>query len=144
MDHLHKCPACNRPFDNILDYPSVRFLAFQRLPVPEAVDAMSAAAAEKKLARERQRLMQLIDYHPGEINKTPAIGRLETLQRMACDPKSRALFRACRIYRGMDRDPRFGTSSACSRRAPFPQPSIAVDAPRSRFHFGPVQRFHSN
>jgi hypothetical protein len=74
MDHLHKCPACDRSFDSILDYPLVRLLAFERLSVPEAVDEMSAAA-EKPLSRVRERLTQPVEYRHGVINMTPAIER---------------------------------------------------------------------
>ena len=53
MDCLHHCPACGREFKHILDYPRVRILAFERLPIPESVDYWSAAVAEKRLARRR-------------------------------------------------------------------------------------------
>ena len=53
MTPLNHCPACGREFKHILDYPRVRILDFERLPIPEAVDSFSAAAAEKRLRRLR-------------------------------------------------------------------------------------------
>ena len=53
MGYLHRCPACGREFKQILDYPRVRILAFERLPIPEALDYWSAGAAEKHLARRK-------------------------------------------------------------------------------------------
>ena len=53
MNPLHHCPACGREFKDILDFPRVRILEFERLPIPEAIDSMSGAAAEKRLARSR-------------------------------------------------------------------------------------------
>jgi hypothetical protein len=52
--HRHVCPACRRAFRNITDYPRVRVLSFERLPLPEAVDTMSDAAARKQLAKRRR------------------------------------------------------------------------------------------
>ncbi len=78
MNPLHHCPACGREFKDILDYPRVRILEFERLPIPEAIDYMSGAAAEKRLARFR-----VERFHPDVppsfreegINRTPAIAR---------------------------------------------------------------------
>lgn len=68
------CPCCQRPFRSILDYPRVRILSFERLPVPEAVDTMSAAAAEKWLARrQKAEDEERIDLRREGINLTPAI-----------------------------------------------------------------------
>ena len=53
MSFLHHCPACGRQFKHVLDYPRVRILDFERLPIPEAVDCWSDAAAEKRLSRLR-------------------------------------------------------------------------------------------
>ena len=53
MNSLHHCPACGREFTHILDYPRVRIVGFERLPIPEAVDCWSEAAAEKRLSRWR-------------------------------------------------------------------------------------------
>jgi len=53
MDCLHRCPACGREFKGIADYPRVRTLEFERLPIPEPVDSWSDAAAERRLARLR-------------------------------------------------------------------------------------------
>ena len=52
--HPHVCPTCRRAFRSITDYPRVRVLSFERLPVPEAVDTMSEAAARKQLAKRRR------------------------------------------------------------------------------------------
>lgn len=70
----HVCPACQRPFRKILDYPQVRVLSFERLPVPEAVDTMSEAAAKKQLARKRRDALADPSslWHDG-INLTPQI-----------------------------------------------------------------------
>ena len=81
MDPLHHCPTCGREFKDIRDYPRVRILEFERLPIPEAIDSMSGAAAEKRLARSRaERLIS--NAPPGlrqdGINMTPVIAR-------ACD-----------------------------------------------------------
>jgi hypothetical protein len=68
------CPCCERPFRKILDYPYVRVLSFERLPVPEAVDTMSEAAAEKWLARRRKAAADdLSGVREDGINMTPAI-----------------------------------------------------------------------
>jgi len=75
MDQSHRCPACHRAFESVFDYPTVRILGFQRLPIPEAVDETSAAAAEKRLARDRHLPSQQADYWRGGINMTPAIER---------------------------------------------------------------------
>jgi len=81
MNPLHHCPACGREFKDILDYPRVRILEFERLPIPEAIDSMSGAAAEKRLARSRAERSNP-DAPPGfredGINMTPLIAR-------ACD-----------------------------------------------------------
>jgi hypothetical protein len=53
MTHPHHCPACRREFKHILEYPRVRVLGCERLPIPEAVDYWSTAAIEKKMARRR-------------------------------------------------------------------------------------------
>jgi hypothetical protein len=68
------CPCCERAFRGVLDYPRVRVLSFERLPVPEAVDTMSGAAAEKWLARRRKSdTDDLTDLRGAGINMTPAI-----------------------------------------------------------------------
>jgi hypothetical protein len=53
MDSPHRCPTCGREFKGIADYPRVRVLEFERLPIPEAVDSWSDAAAAKRLTRLR-------------------------------------------------------------------------------------------
>ena len=81
MNPVHHCPACGREFKDILEYPRVRILEFERLPIPEAIDSMSRAAAEKRLSRSRAEHFDL-DVPPGfredGINMTPLIAR-------ACD-----------------------------------------------------------
>jgi hypothetical protein len=63
--HHHQCPTCGRKFKGIRNYPRVLVLSFERLPIPEAVDQFSEAAAKKWLAGKRR----------GEegINRTPEI-----------------------------------------------------------------------
>lgn len=78
MNQEHHCPACGREFKSILDYPVVRILSFERLPIPEAMDYLSGAAAAKRLAQQR---MEQVGPEAGwldGINLTPAIAR-------ACD-----------------------------------------------------------
>lgn len=81
MTHSHpeECPTCGRPFRGIEDYPRVRVLAFERLPIPEAVDQMSAAAAERWLARRRVEPEKADVRRQDGINMTPAIA--ETCNR---------------------------------------------------------------
>jgi hypothetical protein len=55
------------------DYPLVRVVAFERLPIPEAVDEMSEAAAERWLARRRIAPESVDLRRDGGINMTPAI-----------------------------------------------------------------------
>jgi hypothetical protein len=78
MNPLHHCPACGREFKDILDYPRVRILEFEPLPIPEAIDSMSRSAAEKRLARSRAEHFDP-DVSPGfredGINMTPLIAR---------------------------------------------------------------------
>jgi hypothetical protein len=78
MNPLHHCPACGREFNDILDYPRVRILEFERLPIPEAIDSMSGAAAEKRLARWRARQAEpdaLPSLREDGINMTPVIAQ---------------------------------------------------------------------
>jgi hypothetical protein len=72
---LHNCPACGREFTAILDYPRVRVLLFERLPTPEAVDDMSAAAAQKVTAWRRTHPSDNASSSHGGINMTPEIER---------------------------------------------------------------------
>ena len=91
MSSLHHCPACGREFKHILDYPRVRILTFERLPIPEAVDCWSGAAAEKRLSRLRAegfgRDASLGGRQDG-INMTPQIARAsdanEVQEYLAC------------------------------------------------------------
>ena len=71
------CPACGRTFASILDYPRVRILAFERLPIPEALDYLSPTAAGKTLGRRRESVDPRT-WVPDGINRTPEIAR-------ACD-----------------------------------------------------------
>jgi hypothetical protein len=73
MNSPHKCPACERSFNSIFDYPTVRVLTVDRLPIPEAIDGMSSSAAEKRFA-DRARLRNASNLQfGGGINMTPAI-----------------------------------------------------------------------
>lgn len=74
VDH---CPACRRPFTGILDYPIVRVLSVERLPVPEAVDYHSAAAVEKGLKRRRVEA-DVPKWMSEGINRTPEIAAMLT------------------------------------------------------------------
>jgi hypothetical protein len=71
--HQDHCPTCGRQFKSIHDYPRVLVLSFERLPIPEALDQFSEAAAEKGLARKRStgRTANRDDV----INRTPEIAR---------------------------------------------------------------------
>jgi hypothetical protein len=71
--HL-RCPCCGRPFERILDYPHVRVLSFERLPLPEAVDDVSDAAAQKSLEWHRKNPADEAWSRRG-INMTPEIER---------------------------------------------------------------------
>lgn len=71
--HRHVCPACRREFRSITDYPRVRILSFERLPVPEAVDTMSEAAARKQLAKRRRSSEGPSLLRQDDINMTPII-----------------------------------------------------------------------
>lgn len=68
------CPACGRPFKSILDYPLVRVLAFEQLPLPELVDYLSPAAATKTVKRRRESF-DPSTWEPEGINRTPEIAR---------------------------------------------------------------------
>jgi hypothetical protein len=70
----HRCPACGRAFASILDYPRVRILGFERLPIPEALDYLSPAAAAKTL-RARGDSFEPSTWSPEAINRTPEIAR---------------------------------------------------------------------
>src|SRR5437868_3628398 len=66
------CPTCRRPFKSVIDYPRVRVLSFKRLPLPEAIDTMSAAAAQVRLSRRRENPNADFDLSAG-INMTPKL-----------------------------------------------------------------------
>jgi hypothetical protein len=70
-----RCPTCQRAFKTAFDYPRLRILAFERLPIPEAVDTMSDTAAEMQLKRFRQKGRSLTHWHDAGINMTPEIER---------------------------------------------------------------------
>ena len=70
------CPTCGRAFASIHDFPRVRVLDFERLPIPEAVDQMSAAALEKWQTRRSMELNRDDTFRQEGINMTPAIARL--------------------------------------------------------------------
>ena len=87
MSSPHLCPACRREFKNISDYPRVRILDFERLPIPEAVDTWSDAACEKRLARSRAKRSNS-DAPPGalpdELRREDGINMTPRIER-ACD-----------------------------------------------------------
>jgi hypothetical protein len=68
---FQRCPCCGRAFRDPFDYARVRSVAFERLPVPEAVDNLSEAAVARLRARRRA------DPHKSSrlegINLTPEI-----------------------------------------------------------------------
>ncbi|MEX2141016.1 MAG: hypothetical protein WD894_17255 [Pirellulales bacterium] len=85
-DNAASCPTCGRRFQGIHDYPRVHILAFERLPIPEAVDQMSAAAAGRRLSRLRSDPDNTGLRREDGINMTPAIAE-------ACDrPEVQAYF----------------------------------------------------
>jgi hypothetical protein len=71
---LQHCPCCGRPLEQIFDYPHVQVLAMERLPLPEAVDDMSDAAAQKSLEWHRRKPFDN-DWSRRGINMTPEIDR---------------------------------------------------------------------
>lgn len=73
--HPRHCPACGRKFTGVMDYPFVRILAMERLPVPEAVDSLSAPAAQKRLERRRHQPPDPTAWPEDGINMTPVIAR---------------------------------------------------------------------
>ena len=76
----HRCPACGRAFASILDYPRVRILGFERLPIPEVLDYLSPAAAAKSV-KARGESFEASTWSPEAINRTPEIARAcETLE----------------------------------------------------------------
>lgn len=79
---LPYCTCCGRPFRNLFDYPRVRIIAFERLPVPEAVDSLSDAAAEKWLTRQRAGLRRQSSSEG--INLTPEIEQACRAQEVSC------------------------------------------------------------
>ena len=70
----NRCPACGRALASILDYPRVRILDFERLPIPEALDYLSPAAAAKT-AKAREKSFDPGTWSPEAINRTPEIAR---------------------------------------------------------------------
>jgi hypothetical protein len=88
--HQHRCPTCGRKFKSIRDYPRVLVLSFERLPIPEAVDRWSEAAAEKWLERKRSEGRAANRSGDDGINRTPEIANAyaqaevqEYLERLA-------------------------------------------------------------
>src|SRR5262249_14498288 len=75
MHEKHVCPTCRREFRSVLDYPRVRVVGVEELPIPEAVDRHSEAAARKRLARraEAGSLEEQLKRLGDGINITPAI-----------------------------------------------------------------------
>lgn len=73
-EQSHNCPACGRQFNNIMDYPYVRIVSFERLPIPEAIDFTSGAAVEKSLSSQRKEPTTPDSLKHSGINMTPKIG----------------------------------------------------------------------
>jgi hypothetical protein len=73
--HRESCPTCGRPFKNVKDYPQVLVLGFERLPVPEAVDAMSEAAAQRQARRRIERGAAGGSRPEAGINMTPVVAQ---------------------------------------------------------------------
>jgi hypothetical protein len=67
------CPTCGRAFNGVQDFPRVYLLSFERLPVPESIDQMSAAAAMKRSARRRADPSRFDLAREDGINMTPAV-----------------------------------------------------------------------
>jgi hypothetical protein len=74
MSDKHHCPTCHRQFVRVFDYPRVFVERFEQLPLPEAIDDMSGAAAERQLARRRAGVPPEAAFRSG-INMTPEIER---------------------------------------------------------------------
>jgi hypothetical protein len=75
MNLHNKCPACHRAFESVFDYPAIKVTGFEQLPIPEAIDDMSAAAAERRLLAMRNVPGTQNIPRAGGINLTPAIER---------------------------------------------------------------------
>ena len=69
-----RCPTCERPLRSVLDFPVVRVLNVERLPIPEAVDTISEEAAVKRMQRWRHTPDKPRAMDDG-INRTPEIAR---------------------------------------------------------------------
>src|SRR5437016_9596808 len=97
----HVCPTCRREFRSVLDYPRVRVVALEELPIPEAVDRHSDAAARKRQARradatgsleeQLKRLDQGINMTPAiaEACRTAAVRELSETTRRPVRPRGR-------------------------------------------------------
>ena len=70
----HDCPTCGRALQSVLDYPSVRIVSVERLPLPEAIDDISEEAAANWLSRRRASGDRAASFGGG-INRTPEIDR---------------------------------------------------------------------
>jgi hypothetical protein len=75
MSEVHSCPTCGRDFKCALDYPRVRVIGFEVLPIPEAIDTFSAEAARRRLSRMRAAMGDPSNLLAGGINMTPEIER---------------------------------------------------------------------
>lgn len=98
VDHraaVEQCPHCLRPFKSMTDYPVVRLVAFEELPIPEVVDRFSDEAGMRQVEMRKKgmpasRVMEagiVLTPEISEALKTPAVreffGRLEkTVGRM--------------------------------------------------------------
>lgn len=78
MSSLHQCPTCGREFTQILDYPRVRVLDFERLPIPDVVGCWSEASIGGRLSQlttEHFGPDTPCDSRQDEINMTSLVAR---------------------------------------------------------------------
>ena len=132
INPLHHCPACGHKFKDILDFPRVRILEFGRLPIPEAMDSMSAAEAEKHLRDGGQggRGRKLRQVLADGINMTQVIAQAcersevqDYFARLAAMPGPRLA--------SQDLMPPFPVDGIFKRAYPWPTPASTCRSPKS-------------
>ncbi|MDZ4687872.1 MAG: hypothetical protein SH850_22595 [Planctomycetaceae bacterium] len=69
------CPTCGRAFTTFRDFPLLEIVGFERLPIPETIDSVSAEAATRRMARLRADPASLVSGREDGINMTPAIAQ---------------------------------------------------------------------
>ena len=121
MTLLHRCPTCGREFKQVSDYPRVRILAFERLPIPEAVDCWSDAAAQRRLSRRRAERSRA---------DAPRDGGQEDLQRQDGINMTPVIARACDVTEVKEYLARL---AALPGREVTPQDLLPPFAPHARF-----------